>query len=376
LASAIYLKKLYSEVVVLEQAPRLGPVGAGILIPPAGQAVLKEMGLFDRVAAQSAFIKGVRAERSNGTEIIDLRYEEFSSHLRALGTPRHVLFEALRDCALQSGVVISPDSKVTAVKAEPGLTTLSLRDQQITTESLVVVADGSKSTIGRELGLRIWEKHYKQRALWSSGRIDETGRDLLLQRMSGVQRLTGLLPLGAGRASFFWGIGADESLGDWGRFQKEALELIPEARPIIEEIANGGDYAEGSYRSIGHYPWYTGNVVLLGDAAHAMSPHLGQGASLALQDAAALAEALESEPDSSEQAFRIYQSLRLWQSLVYSAISLSVSPFFQSEISALGTLRNFIMPKLQKSSWIKRQMLATMSGLKTGIFTVKSAKMN
>ncbi|MFS8513560.1 MAG: FAD-dependent monooxygenase [Planifilum fulgidum] len=55
--------------------------------------------------------------------------------------------------------------------------------------------------------------------------------------------------------------------------------------------------------------WHRGPVVLIGDAAHATSPHAGQGASMALEDAIVLAQCLRDLPDPSE-AFAAYESLR------------------------------------------------------------------
>ena len=55
--------------------------------------------------------------------------------------------------------------------------------------------------------------------------------------------------------------------------------------------------------------WWKGRVVLVGDAAHAVGPHAGQGASMAIEDALVLAACLEAEPDQ-ERAFARYEMLR------------------------------------------------------------------
>jgi 2-polyprenyl-6-methoxyphenol hydroxylase-like FAD-dependent oxidoreductase len=55
--------------------------------------------------------------------------------------------------------------------------------------------------------------------------------------------------------------------------------------------------------------WHKGRVVLLGDAAHAVGPHAGQGASMAIEDALVLAACLDAERDH-ERAFRRYEDLR------------------------------------------------------------------
>src|SRR5262245_50256438 len=55
--------------------------------------------------------------------------------------------------------------------------------------------------------------------------------------------------------------------------------------------------------------WHKGRIVLIGDAAHAVGPHAGQGASMAIEDALVLAASLETEP-SHDDAFRRYEAVR------------------------------------------------------------------
>jgi 2-polyprenyl-6-methoxyphenol hydroxylase-like FAD-dependent oxidoreductase len=55
--------------------------------------------------------------------------------------------------------------------------------------------------------------------------------------------------------------------------------------------------------------WHNGRVVLIGDAAHAVGPHAGQGASMAIEDALVLAACLEAEQNHGD-AFRRYEAVR------------------------------------------------------------------
>ena len=62
-AISILLARAGHEVTLLERAPQVGPVGAGFMLQPSGQRVLKELGLLERIVGQSARIERSRASR-------------------------------------------------------------------------------------------------------------------------------------------------------------------------------------------------------------------------------------------------------------------------------------------------------------------------
>ncbi len=102
-----------------------------------------------------------------------------------------------------------------------------------------------------------------------------------------------------------------------GMTEKERREqlsgLFSEDRPLLREIIQGADEIFPYFASYAlptqPASWHKGPVVLLGDAAHAISPSSGQGASMALEDAAILAKCVRDIP-TLEQAFAIYEQLR------------------------------------------------------------------
>jgi 2-polyprenyl-6-methoxyphenol hydroxylase-like FAD-dependent oxidoreductase len=105
-------------------------------------------------------------------------------------------------------------------------------------------------------------------------------------------------------------------------------------------------------------------VVLVGDAAHAMSPHLGQGANLALVDSECLARHLSTHkiPD----ALAAYANERRSQTRFFATLSLLLSPFFQSNSAVLALGRDIGLPLLCAVPWIRRQMELSAAGLKRG----------
>ncbi|MBY0455890.1 MAG: FAD-dependent monooxygenase, partial [Gemmataceae bacterium] len=110
---------------------------------------------------------------------------------------------------------------------------------------------------------------------------------------------------------------------------------------------------------------HDGRVIFIGDAAHAMSPHLGQGINLALVDAWRLCDCLNraAAPGAAFAEFRRRQRDFL---RYYAAVTWALSPFFQSDWRVLGWGRDVFLPLMPRLPLVGRQMLLTVCGLKGG----------
>ena len=109
-------------------------------------------------------------------------------------------------------------------------------------------------------------------------------------------------------------------------------------------------------------------IVFIGDAGRATSPQLGQGANLALIDAATLAECLRAEPDLAA-ALAAYADCRRAHTRFYSLASRWLTPFFQSDSRTAAVVRDLIFPRLACVPYLRREMVRTLSGMKTGLFS-------
>ncbi len=107
---------------------------------------------------------------------------------------------------------------------------------------------------------------------------------------------------------------------------------------------------------------YAERLVAVGDAFHAASPQLGQGANMALLDVRALARALATESDLGE-ALATYATERRRQMSYYQALSRGFTPFYQSDSRLLPPLREFVVAPATRLPLVRWFVAASVAGL-------------
>lgn len=358
-ATALLLARQGHRVTVFERASNPGPVGAGVLLQPSGQAVLRQLGLLEAVSSVSQRIFALRAHNQKGKTFMHLGLEQHPT----LGILRGQIFSSLFG-AVASHSQISLRCGQEVLRVQPG---------SIGPESgfdLVVIADGSRSSLRQAIDRRPFVHEYSIGALWCTAESKFPG-DLLHQVADGTRRLCGMLPTGGGLCSFFWSCTRAEFeryRQDWPQsILPELTRLAPEALALVQACPAHqvlfADYRHGWLRR-----WWKDSMVVVGDAAHPMSPHLGQGINLGLLDAACLARSIECEPCVSG-ALRRYQRVRSRQTSLYSGLSLLLTPFFQSRpdwVQSWG--RDLCLPLMLRWPWLAGQMRQAVWGQKGGWF--------
>ena len=378
-ASAVLLARDGWHVTILERAPSLESIGAGLLIQPTGAAVLQELGVLDEVRSLSSPVDRLLGTSKAGKVVMDLHYADLSPGNCGLGVHRGALFNTLQHAVDAAGVETRTDVEVRSVERTAG--PCRLTDGKGTSHGpfdLVLACDGAASTLRERSHLVRRDHPYRWAAFWFIGRATGESDRTLRQVFGDTRQLLGLLPTGRlaphspDLVSLFWSIRADtiESVVNAGvePFKDSVRELTHLANGLLDQIDSMDQLIVARYRDVVMRSCIDPPIVYLGDAAHAMSPQLGQGANLALMDASSLASCLRVDPNIAQSLARFVKT-RKRNVLFYQRASRWLMPAFQSDHRWLATPRDLIMPHLCRWRWSRRQAVQTLDGLKTGIRT-------
>lgn len=374
-AAAVLLSRDGHRVEVFEQAPLPGPVGAGFLLQPTGLQVLWTMGLLDAAMSHGAPVRRLYGETPRGRAVMDMRYAGLDARLCGLGMQRGALFSLLAQAWPDFGAM-HRGTRIVAVDEATG----RMRDAEGRRHGpfdLVLAADGAASCLRGHVATGGLDRPYPWGALWCLvPRGDWPWPDELRQRYVAARRMIGLLPVGTRpdddtpRMSFFWSLRADD-FDAWrtrgmAAWIEEVRAIWPDALDCLRGVRED-TLARARYRDAVPGRWHRGRIVLVGDAAHAMSPQLGQGVNMALLDALSLRDALRAQPDV-DAALAGYERGRRGHVRMYQFWSRWLTPLFQSDRDSIAKLRDVAFLPLGRLPGGRGHMLRVLSGTQYGLF--------
>jgi 2-polyprenyl-6-methoxyphenol hydroxylase-like FAD-dependent oxidoreductase len=314
LTAAIALIRAGIRVRVLERASAIHPAGAGLALQPNAMALLATLGLDDAVAAAGAALSRAVLLDPSGRHLgPETRFGRIFKNPGARVVALHrarlhdVLLAAVGRDVVRTGV------RVTGYEQTSGQVTVLADDGSRLETELLVGADGLHSAVRTQMcgheppryaGYTSWRGITPAGSVAPPDRVTETW---------GRGERFGVVDIGFGEVYWFavadappGGVDGDARaelrarFGGWHHPIPAVLEATPADRIIRTDIFDRDPIAR----------WHDGRVALLGDAAHPMTPNLGQGAAQAIEDAGALAASVQAA-NTVEAGLRAYEAARV-----------------------------------------------------------------
>ncbi|MDJ1371937.1 FAD-dependent monooxygenase [Gulosibacter molinativorax] len=334
LSTAIALANADYEVRVVEQHEdlRSSIFGVGIIQPINALRALKMLGVLDECLDQGFPAKAWGAmydvdgnflHEMAGSKIEDDDLPPMN------GLTRPKLHKILTDATLAAGARIDYSTAFSELTEEEDGVVVTLADGSSDKYDFVVGADGVRSAVR----LYVLDAELQPRYIGQSAYRLNIPREPEIDRIilqEGPKGMAGLVPIGKDMAYLFF----NAEMPREGRPQ--GAELVSSLREYLSDykgitgkirdkyLTEDADIVLRPEESLMAYgEWHNGRVVLIGDAVHAITPHLGQGAAQAIEDGVVLADSLVNA-GSLEEAFANYTERRFERCKLIVETSLAI----------------------------------------------------
>jgi 2-polyprenyl-6-methoxyphenol hydroxylase-like FAD-dependent oxidoreductase len=305
LSAAIALEQQGHEIVLLERSDSVATGGVGIAVGPNALAALTRLGAVSDVLA--------RGNTARGRRVYDWRGRKLSEGPWKGGVVRRADLHAALTRRLRAEVGYG--RTCIGVEQEEGRVLVRIEDGSVEAADLVVAADGLRSALRRQLfadGDPIYRGSTSFRGV---AQITDPLIEEHIIESWGRGRRVGLQNLGGGWTYWFtaWNApqGSFVSAGEGKRLLLERYRGWHEPIPAVLEATAVEDIVQTDLSDRDPLPrWISGRVALLGDAAHPMTPDLGQGGAQAIEDGVVLGDVLRASADPVA-ALREYEQRRL-----------------------------------------------------------------
>ena len=297
-------------VTVLERTPAWAPVGAGIVLAPNAMRVASALGIRDRLQARGFLPDGTGITDASGASLSRIDSAEAEDRFGGLvALHRAILHEELLGCVDDSSIRLG--TSVTEVVTDGDQALVVDTDGQRERYDVVVGADGIRSAV-RDLAFGPNPPTYSGYTCWRFV-VEHEQHIRAVTEMWGRGRRFGIVPIESGRAYCFATSNEPARQEDPDgeritRFQRRFAGFGGHAPAMLAALTDDAQLLRGDIEEVVQDGWSRGRVALIGDAAHALTPNMGQGAGMAMEDALVLSRCLASE--DVNVALRGYESLR------------------------------------------------------------------
>ena len=317
LACAVALRRVgIADLVVLEQAPALREVGAGIALWPNAMKTMDALGAGDAIRACTGTLRIARLSNAAGETLSALDIQDAAPELGEAARPRLV---HRRDVLAALAALVPPEAirvgaRVAAIDdPADGRPTVRLESGETLTADVVVGADGIRSVVRPRVVQDV--PRYSGQTCFRGIADHCDPEPLVIEEIQGQALRCAVCPIDDRRV-YWWA--CENAASEWilpqGERRTHLLKRFASfPRRFVDALERTDDAVILQNPLFDRVPTQTysrGRVVLLGDAAHPTTPNLGQGANMAIDDALVLARALRQHP-RIEDAFADYDQQRV-----------------------------------------------------------------
>lgn len=395
LATAILLARQNIHVTIFEKVSKLEPVGAGLLLQPSGLAVFEHLDVLDEALKLGAVVTGLEGQLANGFKLVDSHYVQAHPDFYGLGIHRASLCHVLENKCHEYHEFITWQMNTDIQRLEESIDEIRVYgtingeafDQ---TFDCVIIANGARSELRPKSWVKV-DQAYPWGAKWTIvPECLDLDTQILHQFYDKSKIMMGILPTGAvptaperRLSSVFWSLPTsqlncflqnNQSRSDW--LKEVSKRWKPAADWLEQVIAHPEEkqqWLSANYRDVVMSKFGEGRLGVIGDAAHAMSPQLGQGANMALLDAWALGQAVQvaknNESIDHAKLWQTYHQHRKSSTAFYQFLSRSLTPLYQSDLWWASGLRDLSFSWMYRIPYFRKEMAITVSGLKSGMFS-------
>ena len=343
-------------VRIHERAPTIREIGAGISLRNNCIEVLEHFGVFpqlepfgSKIVIEHHFNRAGRFTQSR----------DLSGHHRTHVFPRQALVDALASSAREAGAEIVTGSVI--VSADPAGAIVDETGKRYEAD-LIIAADGVNSKIrqGLEFGAtrRVLDTFVNRYLLDTQA---FTVPNTMHEHWSADRRV-GIMPAGTGKSFVYAVMSAQDRFASAVPLDTDDWHAsFPTLRDVFEVLSNA-ETTQHPYPLVISERWSVGKVALVGDAAHAMPPSLGQGAGLTLMNSHALAEVV-SEADNVEESLKRWEQHVRFLSDITQRWGMRYDKFTRLWPETLRMLRPFVIRVVGKVGFLNERMRIADRGL-------------
>jgi 2-polyprenyl-6-methoxyphenol hydroxylase-like FAD-dependent oxidoreductase len=380
LVLAEVLSRKGCRTAILERQPHFSPILRGEIIQPNGLRVLDQLGLLQEVKAAGPYLNHLfHFYRVGGSRLctVDYRMLPPPYHYALITLPELLLGVLLKRISGKPEIQVHWGTEFQTFLRDGGKVVGVQADNRIKGQGLylkapvVVGADGVYSKVRSEMRipyrLKCYRHGYLTLFLKRPASFGQEGRYYV-----GRKEILGIFPVSEVLLYLFYLVPVDDQLRLKDR--PGSLEAIKKAIETIDPVVKEALGDITSWEQIGYMPcrkvkavrWVADGVALMGDAAHAMNPHVSQGRNQALEDAMVLSEVIMEcfrRGDFSRKALMTYQDARRMRVEKLQRLADEQVFFWNAGDPIRTWLRDRVFRTMDQNARLRYRMLAQVAGL-------------